>query len=98
MIMFNVCFDKLIGGIDLKECEMEEIMRAIMEGKLSEAQIAGFLVALRLKGETIDEITAGAKVMREKAISISSNKELSIDTCGTGGDASGTFNISTTVA
>ncbi|MEJ6950521.1 anthranilate phosphoribosyltransferase [Natronospora cellulosivora (SeqCode)] len=96
--MFKEYFTKVISGMDLSKKEMEEVMRSIMEGKLSESQISGFLVALRLKGETIDEITAAAKVMREKAISITTNKELSIDTCGTGGDGSGTFNISTTVA
>ncbi|MFW6271166.1 MAG: anthranilate phosphoribosyltransferase [Bacillota bacterium] len=96
--MFNNNFSKVISGLDLSEKEMEDTMRSIMEGELSEAQIAGILVALRLKGETIDEITAAARVMREKAISINTSRELSIDTCGTGGDGSGTFNISTTVA
>ncbi|MFW5971980.1 MAG: anthranilate phosphoribosyltransferase [Bacillota bacterium] len=96
--MFNSYFEKVVAGENLSEQEMETAMRAIMEGEISECQIAGMLVGLRMKGETIDEITGAARVMREKAISINSSKELSIDTCGTGGDGSNTFNISTTVA
>lgn len=96
--MFNNHFLKVVGGNDLSVNEMEEAMRSIMEGKVSYCQIAGMLIGLRMKGETIDEITGAARVMREKAIGIKSNNELTIDTCGTGGDGSGTFNISTTVA
>ena len=71
-------------------------MDEIMSGKATDAQIAGFLIALRLKGETIDEITACAKVMREKASRIKpKEQENLIDVVGTGGDKSGTFNIST---
>ncbi|MFP4660998.1 MAG: anthranilate phosphoribosyltransferase [Halanaerobiales bacterium] len=95
--MFNQCLEKVIAGQNLSEKEMEGTMRAIMEGEVSESQIAGMLVGLRMKGETIEEITGAARVMREKAISIRNIKELSIDTCGTGGDGSNTFNISTTV-
>ena len=69
-----------------------------MSGQATDAQIGAFLVALRIKGETIDEIAGGAEVMREKATPIVTVRPDLIDTCGTGGDDSGTFNISTTVA
>ena len=96
--MFSKCLEKVVAGQNLSEIEMEEIMRRIMEGQVTESQIAGILVGLSMKGETIEEITGAARVMREKAISIKNSKDLSIDTCGTGGDGSNTFNISTTVA
>lgn len=96
--MFNNYLEKVVNGTHLELNEMETAMRAIMEGNTTKSQLAGFLVGLRMKGETIDEITAAARVMREKAISISSERKLLIDTCGTGGDGKGTFNISTTVA
>jgi anthranilate phosphoribosyltransferase/anthranilate synthase/phosphoribosyltransferase len=73
-------------------------MRQIMEGEATPAQIAAFLIALRIKGETIAEITGCARVMREKATRIRAPYPNVIDTCGTGGDGSQTFNISTTAA
>lgn len=76
---------------DLAAGTMEEIMT----GSAAPAQIAAFLTALRLKGETVEEITACAEVMRQHVTEINSKKETLLDTCGTGGDASGTFNIST---
>jgi anthranilate phosphoribosyltransferase len=88
---------ELIGGIDLSEGEMKDCMTEIMEGNATDAQIGAFLTALRIKGETVPEITAAAKVMREKAARIES-PEGTLDTCGTGGDMAGTFNISTTTA
>lgn len=87
----------LVEGINLSEKEMIETMRDIMEGKATDAQIASFLTALRLKGETVEEITGAVKVMREKATKIKA-PEYTVDTCGTGGDMSHTFNISTTSA
>jgi len=96
--MFENYFEKVVSGRDLSTGEMEEVMRSIMSGNLTDSQIAGILTGLRMKGESIEEITGAARVMREKAITITSNKEFLIDTCGTGGDRSGTFNISTTVA
>jgi len=96
--MFIKWLEKVVAGQNLSEIEMEGTMRAIMGGQATDSQIAGMLVGLRMKGETIEEITGAAKVMREKAISINNCKNLSIDTCGTGGDGSNTFNISTTVA
>lgn len=73
-------------------------MENIMEGKLTNSEIASFLTALRIKGETADEITAAAKVMREKVVKIDEVDGFTIDTCGTGGDKKGTFNVSTAVA
>lgn len=95
--MIKEAISILIEKIDLSEAEMAEAMREIMEGKATDAQIGAFLTALRLKGETIDEITGAAKVMREKALSIKAPAG-TVDTCGTGGDMAHTFNISTTAA
>jgi anthranilate phosphoribosyltransferase len=80
--------------------EMEAAMEEIMSGKATSAQIGSFLTALKMKGETIAEITGAANVMRRKAIPVhvEDNGRPLLDTCGTGGDGSGTFNISTTVA
>ena len=83
-------------GIDLSEGEMAECMREIMEGK-ADAQIEAFLTAPSMKGETVDEIAGAAKVMREKAATIKAPEGV-LDTCGTGGDMSHTFNISTATA
>lgn len=82
---------------DLSEEQMTGAMRDIMEGNATDAQIGAFLTALRMKGETVEEITGAAKVMREKVASIKA-PEYTVDTCGTGGDMSYTFNISTTAA
>lgn len=90
--------EKLISKIDLTEEEMVEAMNAIMSGEVSEIEIASFLTALKMKGETIAEITGGARVMRAKASPINIKHEYAVDTCGTGGDGLHTFNISTTVA
>ncbi len=87
----------LVGNISLSEKEMAECMREIMEGKATDAQIGALLTALRLKGETVEEITGAAKIMREKASAIKAPEGV-LDTCGTGGDMSHTFNISTTTA
>lgn len=95
--MIKEAISIIIQNISLSESEMAECMTEIMEGKATDAQIGAFLTALRIKGETIDEITAAAKIMREKATKINAPEGV-IDTCGTGGDMSGTFNISTTTA
>lgn len=96
--MIQEAIAKLVEKQNLAQEEAEQVMNEIMEGKATDAQIAGFLVALRLKGETIDEITACAKVMREKAFTIKPKPKSLIDVVGTGGDKSGTFNISTCAA
>ena len=90
---------KVISREDLTEDEMHLVMNDIMTGNATDAQIGGFLVGLSMKGETIDEIVAAAKVMRSLAtgVKISKPKHL-VDTCGTGGDSSGLFNVSTASA
>lgn len=89
---------KLISGENLSREEAYRAMLSIMNGEATEAQIAGYLVALRMKGETVDEIVGSAFAMREKAERLKVEKDIILDTCGTGGDASGTFNISTAAA
>ncbi len=83
---------------DLSRDEMTSIMRQIMTGECTSSQIGGFLVGLRMKGESVDEISAAATVMRELATRVEVDSEHLVDTCGTGGDASGSFNISTASA
>ena len=83
---------------DLSVDEMNATMRLIMTGEATPAQVGGFLVGLRMKGETIDEIVAAATVMRERASKVDIDKNHLVDTCGTGGDSSGSFNISTASA
>lgn len=95
--MIKDAINLLVKGKDLSEEEMTGSMRDIMEGQATDAQIASFLTALRIKGETVQEITGAVKVMREKATKIKA-PEYTVDTCGTGGDMSNTFNISTTSA
>lgn len=87
--------DRVINNEHLSEEEMMVVMEALMTGNLSEAIGGAFLTALRMKGETINEITGGAKVMRGKAQAVELADLYTIDTCGTGGDQTGTFNIST---
>ena len=77
---------------------MHAVMRAMMQGEATPAQIGGLLVALRLKGESVAEITAAARVMRELASRVEVDKTGLVDTCGTGGDGTNTFNISTAAA
>ena len=89
---------KLLNKQNLVPDEMHKVMRLIMSGDATDAQIGGFLIALRCKGETIDEITAAAEVMRELSSKVTITGEHVIDTCGTGGDGANTFNISTTCA
>ncbi len=96
MIKENI--SKVLGGEDLSEAEMAQAVEEIMGGSATPAQIAAFLTALRLKGETVDEITGAARVMRDKATRIDAGGGVVVDTCGTGGDASMTFNISTATA
>ncbi|MBW8888461.1 MAG: anthranilate phosphoribosyltransferase [Fibrobacteres bacterium] len=89
---------KLIKGENLAFAEMQGAMGGILEGQWTPAQIAGFLVALRIKGETPGEIAAAVTVLREKATLVPTSAQPLVDTCGTGGDHSGTFNISTAAA
>lgn len=89
---------RVVEGRDLAYGEMLDVMRLIMGGETTPAQIAGLLVALRMKGETVDEVTAAAVVMRELSLKVDCDCVPLIDTCGTGGDSTGTFNISTASA
>lgn len=110
--MIKKSIAKVVRGEDLTQGEMEETMEEIMTGKATPAQIGSFITALRIKGETVDEITGAAKVMKAKANKIQLNNHLVnidrdeinvedetiLDTCGTGGDGTNTFNVSTATA
>jgi len=96
--MIREVIHRLAARQDLSKQESYEAMNEIMSGNATEAQIAAFLMGLRLKGETVEEIAGCAKSMREKAIPIRTRHAAIIDTCGTGGDGAGTFNISTCAA
>jgi len=89
---------KVMLGEDLSGEEAEAVMGQIMDGEATPAQIGAFLTALRLKGETVEEITGCARAMRRSAIPVRPRRRDLVDTCGTGGDRTGTFNISTTAA
>lgn len=95
--------NKVVVKDDLTENEMVDVMNEIMGGEATAAQIGSFITALRMKSETVEEITGAVRVMREKATTIDSGVDTAagnvlVDTCGTGGDSSGTFNVSTTAA
>lgn len=96
--MIKEAIAKVVEKKNLTEDEMVSVMREIMEGEATPAQIAAFITALRMKGETVDEITGAARVMREKALKVKTKASVVVDTCGTGGDESFTFNISTAAA
>lgn len=94
----HTALNQLLARHDLDGPQMAAVMRQIMTGAATPAQIGGLLVALRMKGETITEIAAAASIMRELVTPVSVAAEHLVDTCGTGGDRSGTFNISTASA
>src|SRR6266516_7007192 len=97
--MISEAIQKLAERENLTEPEARASMEEIMAGQATDAQIAGFLTALRMKGETATELIGFARVMREKAEPLWDGEVLTVlDTCGTGGDRSGTFNISTAAA
>lgn len=87
--------DHLVSGADLSPDAMEMVMRQVMTGDATPSQIGGFLVALRMKGETVDEVAAAASVMRSLADGVSLDFDDAIDIVGTGGDSTSTFNVST---
>ena len=99
--MITKALAKLLDNISLTESEMAQVMDEVMSGKTSATQIASLLTALRIKGETVDELTGAARIMRSKVNSISVSAPVDtflLDTCGTGGDGKSTFNISTVAA
>lgn len=96
--MIKEAIDMVVQGISLSEHEMQTVMNEIMSGNTTDAQIASLITALRIKGETVDEITGAARVMREKSLKIDTKYDVVLDTCGTGGDRKGTFNVSTATA
>ena len=97
-LMIKEAITKVVTKTNLTEAEAEAVMREIMQGEATDAQIACYITALRLKGETVEEITGSARLMREKAVPIRLDAPFQVDTCGTGGDMAHTFNISTTAA
>ena len=95
--MIKEAIHKLVLGENLSTEETEKVMSEIMGGEATNAQISAFLTALRIKDETVDEITACARVMRDMAVRLKTNGDV-LEIVGTGGDEIGTFNISTTSA
>ena len=96
--MIEQAIKKTVTGQHLTVTEAQQVMTEIMSGETSTAQTAALLTALRIKGETVDEITGFVQVMRQKATPVVSKHRLLLDTCGTDGDGANTFNISTTAA
>ena len=96
--MLKAVLNQVVGGESLSRQEAQESMQAIMTGQASESQIGGLLTALRIKGETSEEIAGFAETMRSHTVKVECSQSDLLDTCGTGGDRKGTFNISTTVA
>ncbi|RJR41750.1 MAG: anthranilate phosphoribosyltransferase [Desulfobacteraceae bacterium] len=96
--MIREAIGAVVEGQDLSEQEMMSVMEGLMEGKATPAQIAAFITALRMKGETVEEITGAARIMRQKATWIDARSSVTVDIVGTGGDGRNTFNISTTAA
>jgi len=96
--MLETYVARILEREDLSESDAHAAMTAIMSGEATDAQIAGFLIALRMKGETVEEITGCASAMRQAATTVDVGGLDVVDTCGTGGDKSGTFNVSTAAA
>src|SRR5262249_44353151 len=88
---------EIVAGRDLSESAMESVIGDVMEGRATAAQIGALLIALRAKGETIDEVVGAARVLRRHVTNVVTDLPV-VDTCGTGGDLQGTFNISTAAA
>ena len=91
----QAAIEKVINNINLSNQEMTDVMHQIMTGQATDSQIGGFLIGMRMKGETVDEISAAATVMRSLATPVELEKSNLVEIVGTGGDGSGTFNIST---
>src|SRR5260370_12569136 len=95
--MIKDAIAKVVERLALTEAEAEAAMQESMEGQATPAQIAAYVTALRMKGETVDEITGSARAMRAKAVRVRTTDPVVVDTCGTGGDGGATFNASTAV-
>lgn len=95
---FTAYLNTIVKRQDLSQDQMAEMMEAIFSGQTTESQIGAFMAALATKGETFEELAGAARAMRTKAVRVQTLAKKVIDTCGTGGDASGSFNISTTTA
>ena len=89
---------KITSGLNLNESEMSDVMLDLLEGRTTDAQIGAFLIALNMKGETVEEVLGAAKIMRKLSAKVEVNKDKLVDTCGTGGSGIGIFNVSTTAA
>ncbi len=96
--MFRENLNKIVQRIDLTEAEMSQMIGDVFSGTLTDAQIGAMMAALATKGETFEELAGAARAMRRKALRIQISSSIVVDTCGTGGDAANTFNISTTTA
>jgi anthranilate phosphoribosyltransferase len=90
--------NRIVSQLDLSTAEMQDVMREIMTGQCTDAQVGAFLMGLRMKSETIDEIVGAAQIMRELAAPVQVDCERLVDTCGTGGDGMNIFNVSTAAA
>ncbi len=96
--MIDAAIRKVVDGHDLGRAEMYDVFSDVMDGRATDVQKSALLIALRMKGETSDEITGAAAAMRERVTPLTVDRERIIDTCGTGGDGRGTFNVSTLAA
>ncbi|HEX6084733.1 MAG TPA: anthranilate phosphoribosyltransferase [Thermoanaerobaculia bacterium] len=96
--MISEAIKRAVDGQDLGRDQMREVFGAVMDGRASDVQKSAFLIALRMKGETPEEITGAAMAMRERVTPLDISREDLVDTCGTGGDGRGTFNVSTVAA
>ena len=94
----TLAISKITSGLNLEENEMSEVMLDLLEGRATDAQIGAFLIALNMKGETVQEVLGATKIMRQLSTKVEVNKENLVDTCGTGGSGIGIFNVSTTAA
>lgn len=96
--MIGDAIRKLVDGASLSSDEMHSVFSDVMDGRASDVQKAALIIALRMKGETIDEIVGAARAMRERVVPLEVDGDGLIDTCGTGGDGHSTFNVSTAAA
>jgi anthranilate phosphoribosyltransferase len=97
-VNITLAISKISSGLHLEESEMSDVMLDLLEGRATDAQIGAFLIALDMKGETVEEVLGAAKIMRKLSAKVEVNKDKLVDTCGTGGSGIGIFNVSTTAA